>query len=140
MKRQANASDPSAPVAKKTARTPAARKTTSAAKKTAAPAAKESSVATTAQKSGRTAAPARRGAQPAPASRMPAIAEAAQRASDALPADALPPAIDRPHEHMVRERAYAFYLARGCSDGHDLEDWLRAEAEVAAALGSERPR
>jgi hypothetical protein len=38
----------------------------------------------------------------------------------------------------VRERAYAFYLARGCSDGYDVEDWLRAEAEVAAALASDQ--
>jgi hypothetical protein len=138
MKRQANASDPSAPAAKKTARTPAARKTTSAAKKTAAPAAKEISAATTAQKLPRRAPSPRGAAKPAAASLRPAIAAAAQRASDALPADALPPAIDRPREQMVRERAYAFYLARGCSDGYDVEDWLRAEAEVAAALASDQ--
>jgi hypothetical protein len=140
MKRQANASDPSAPAARKTARTPAARKTTSAAKKSAASAAKQSSPATTAQKSAPRATSSRSTVKPAPASLMPAIAEAAQRASDALPADAVPPAIDRPREQMVRERAYAFYLARGCSDGHDVEDWLRAEAEVAATLASQRPR
>ncbi|MDE2300896.1 MAG: DUF2934 domain-containing protein, partial [Burkholderiales bacterium] len=39
------------------------------------------------------------------------------------------------HERLVRETAYAFYEARGRLDGHDLEDWLRAEGQVARALG-----
>jgi hypothetical protein len=30
-------------------------------------------------------------------------------------------------EIQIRERAYALYEARGREDGHDLEDWLRAE-------------
>jgi hypothetical protein len=33
-------------------------------------------------------------------------------------------------EDTIRARAYWFYEDRGCEDGHDLEDWLRAEAEV----------
>ena len=33
-------------------------------------------------------------------------------------------------EDIIRARAYRFYEDRGCEDGHDLEDWLRAEAEV----------
>ena len=33
-------------------------------------------------------------------------------------------------EDIIRARAYRFYEYRGCEDGHDLEDWLRAEAEV----------
>jgi len=33
-------------------------------------------------------------------------------------------------EDMIRAHAYRFYEGRGCEDGHDLEDWLRAEAEV----------
>jgi Protein of unknown function (DUF2934) len=33
-------------------------------------------------------------------------------------------------EDIIRTRAYRFYEDRGCEDGHDLEDWLRAEAEV----------
>jgi len=33
-------------------------------------------------------------------------------------------------EDIVRARAYRFYEDRGCEDGYDLEDWLRAEAEV----------
>jgi hypothetical protein len=33
-------------------------------------------------------------------------------------------------EDLVRARAYRFYEERGREDGHDIEDWLRAEAEV----------
>jgi DUF2934 family protein len=31
---------------------------------------------------------------------------------------------------QIRCRAYELYEARGCEDGHDLEDWLRAEDEI----------
>jgi hypothetical protein len=31
---------------------------------------------------------------------------------------------------MIRQTAYGFYLARGGVDGHELEDWLQAEAVV----------
>jgi len=33
-------------------------------------------------------------------------------------------------EELIRIRAYLFYQERGCEDGHDLEDWLQAEAEI----------
>jgi hypothetical protein len=33
----------------------------------------------------------------------------------------------------VARRAYDFYLARGCEDGHDVEDWLQAERELRGA-------
>jgi hypothetical protein len=33
-------------------------------------------------------------------------------------------------EVIIRARAYRFYEERGREHGHDLEDWLRAEAEV----------
>ncbi len=35
-------------------------------------------------------------------------------------------------EEMIRVRAYALYEERGKQDGHDVEDWLRAEAELTA--------
>ena len=31
----------------------------------------------------------------------------------------------------IAKRAYEFYLARGCQDGHAIEDWVRAEQELA---------
>ena len=41
------------------------------------------------------------------------------------------PAPDGPsREDQVRALAYLFYEERGCADGHDLDDWLRAEAAV----------
>lgn len=33
-------------------------------------------------------------------------------------------------ENIIRTRAYQFYEERGYEDGHDLEDWLRAWAEI----------
>ena len=32
---------------------------------------------------------------------------------------------------LIRARAYQSYEKRGCEDGHDLDDWLQAEAEIA---------
>ena len=40
-------------------------------------------------------------------------------------------------QEMIRLRAYRFYEERGGEDGHDVEDWVRAEAEVHSALSSE---
>jgi Protein of unknown function (DUF2934) len=31
---------------------------------------------------------------------------------------------------IIRTRAYEFYEGRGYEDGHELEDWLRAEGEI----------
>jgi hypothetical protein len=33
-------------------------------------------------------------------------------------------------EADIAQRAYALYLERGGTDGHDLEDWLQAEQEL----------
>lgn len=33
-------------------------------------------------------------------------------------------------QDQIRRRAYALYEERGRTDGHDLDDWLRAESEV----------
>jgi hypothetical protein len=33
-------------------------------------------------------------------------------------------------EARIRQRAYELYLARDRGDGHDLEDWFQAEAEI----------
>jgi Protein of unknown function (DUF2934) len=33
-------------------------------------------------------------------------------------------------EEQIRCRAYELYEERGREDGHDVEDWLRAEAEI----------
>jgi len=33
-------------------------------------------------------------------------------------------------EHQIRRRAQELYEARGREDGHELDDWLRAEVEI----------
>lgn len=48
------------------------------------------------------------------------------------PAAADTPAAAAPAEQkdaFVRQAAYYHYQARGCVGGHELEDWLKAEAE-----------
>jgi hypothetical protein len=45
-------------------------------------------------------------------------------------------AVDENREEEIRRRAYELYEERGREDGHDVEDWLRAEAEISG--GSER--
>ncbi len=37
----------------------------------------------------------------------------------------------------VARLAYEKFLARGCVDGHDLEDWLAAEREVQTRRGGD---
>lgn len=37
---------------------------------------------------------------------------------------------------QIRQRAHELYEARGREEGHDLEDWLQAEAEI---LGGKAP-
>ena len=36
----------------------------------------------------------------------------------------------------IARRAYDLYLARGCEDGHDVEDWLQAERELNGPTGA----
>jgi Protein of unknown function (DUF2934) len=40
-------------------------------------------------------------------------------------------------EDLIRNRAYQLYEERGCENGHDLDDWLSAEAEVMGKKPSE---
>ncbi len=38
-------------------------------------------------------------------------------------------------EEAIRRRAYELYEQRGRKDGHDMDDWLRAESEVTRSAG-----
>ena len=40
---------------------------------------------------------------------------------------------DPNREQEIRRRAYALYEERGHEDGHDVDDWLRAEADINAS-------
>jgi hypothetical protein len=33
-------------------------------------------------------------------------------------------------EFDIRQRAYEIYVARGCQDGYDWDDWIQAETEI----------
>ena len=33
-------------------------------------------------------------------------------------------------EELIRQVAYSLYEARSCEDGHSVEDWLQAEAQI----------
>ncbi len=41
-------------------------------------------------------------------------------------------------QEKIRELAYLFYLERGQQEGSALEDWIRAEKEVAGAVEAKR--
>jgi hypothetical protein len=41
----------------------------------------------------------------------------------------------RPTYEQIAERAYELYLARGETHGYDMDDWLRAEAELRETQG-----
>ena len=41
-------------------------------------------------------------------------------------------------EHEICLRAYDLYERRGRADGHALEDWLQAEAEILGQIFSRR--
>ncbi len=38
-------------------------------------------------------------------------------------------------EEQIRTRAYELYEARSRGEGHDVEDWLEAEAEITGRTG-----
>lgn len=37
-------------------------------------------------------------------------------------------------QEQIRRRAYELYEQRGVEDGHELQDWLQAEAEVSQSM------
>ncbi len=57
----------------------------------------------------------------------------APNASEASLAAQMPAPVDR--EQAIREAAYALFEARGSEPGHELDDWLRAEAQLQRANG-----
>jgi hypothetical protein len=40
----------------------------------------------------------------------------------------------------IRELAYEKFVARGCENGHDIEDWLEAEDEVRSSSKDKAPK
>jgi hypothetical protein len=57
---------------------------------------------------------------------LPAVADPASHAGERAATDSL--------SEEIRAEAYRLYVDRGCEDGHDVEDWLAAEALVRARV------
>jgi hypothetical protein len=68
--------------------------------------------------------------------RRPPMAVMEKKGSQARPDGA---GEDSSRETRVHMAAYALYEARGCVDGHALEDWLAAEAAEAGKTDGSRP-
>lgn len=41
------------------------------------------------------------------------------------------PAAKKPNREEIARRAYELYVARGRAEGHEMEDWFRAERELS---------
>jgi hypothetical protein len=54
------------------------------------------------------------------------------RAARAAPKTAKTEVVTRAPAEAISDRAYRLFQARGCEHGHDVEDWLVAEAELGA--------
>ncbi len=46
----------------------------------------------------------------------------------------------KPTHEQIAKRAYEIYLERGCTSGDPMQDWLRAEQELAAPAKKSRSR
>ena len=44
-----------------------------------------------------------------------------------------------PDEEAIAKRAYELYLQRGSVSGHELDDWLAAEAELSSEASMRQP-
>ena len=56
------------------------------------------------------------------------------------PPKAVAPEAEASRQSRIRAAAYALYETRGCVHGHDVEDWLAAEAALAGeAEGAAQP-
>jgi hypothetical protein len=77
-----------------------------------------------------------------PRSSKSASGQKAQPVAEPRAATPTEPALNdaEKREALIRIAAYSFYERRGCVDGHELEDWLRAEMEVTRqALAGKEP-
>ena len=41
------------------------------------------------------------------------------------------PTTKNPSREEIARRAYELYVARGRTDGHEMDDWIRAESELS---------
>lgn len=48
-------------------------------------------------------------------------------------------ATEPPDHQKIQVRAYELYREHGGEDGHDVEDWLQAEAEITVQQAAPQP-
>jgi len=66
----------------------------------------------------------------------PAAVAAAKPATKPATKSAQAPGSKRPTDEEIGLRAYEIYVSEGCQPGNDLENWLRAEAELSGKGGN----
>jgi hypothetical protein len=71
------------------------------------------------------------------------VARARPRAHDTVPTNAADHASNAASVQRrdvaasdIARRAHELYVARGCEDGHDVDDWLQAERDVRRLLSA----
>ncbi|MBI5717680.1 MAG: DUF2934 domain-containing protein [Burkholderiales bacterium] len=62
------------------------------------------------------------------------VASSSARQNPVEPAPAAEAVADAQHLQKIRAAAYALYEARGCVEGHELDDWLQAEQQARQPL------
>ena len=72
------------------------------------------------------------------ASKRPMGVMAPQKAAGASPTPAATDGSAETREERIRRHAYDLYEARGRTDGHDLDDWLRAEEAIGGIEAGSR--
>ncbi len=65
--------------------------------------------------------------------KRPQVATVSDASGAAVQAAPVPIPVLTEVEEQIRTRAYQFYEERGREPGHEVEDWLRAEAEIYGA-------
>lgn len=56
------------------------------------------------------------------------------------PSEPMEPSTEDARVARIREAAFERYEARGCLDGHDVDDWLAAEAALAGERSASAPK
>jgi hypothetical protein len=60
--------------------------------------------------------------------------KAKETAAKSVKASGAAAAVGAPSYETIAKRSYELYLSRGAEPGHEVEDWLAAEAELTAKL------
>ncbi|HEX4603713.1 MAG TPA: DUF2934 domain-containing protein [Candidatus Angelobacter sp.] len=73
-----------------------------------------------------------------PAANVTPMEHAPRTAEIAEIKDRKTPSLEREIEEQIRARAYELFVERGRQEGHDREDWERAQAEILSKYQREK--